>query len=122
MGKLIRLLLLMFFVGVFCTMAAVADDSPAPFVYKDEGKRDPLWPLVGSTGNVITYDSDFMIADLVLEGVMSDGGNSGIAMINGKILGINDKIGQFVIVQINTNEVVLQKGDQRFTLRLKKEE
>ena len=113
-------------IGLFCFCLAPTGNTQEsvskPFVYDANGKRDPLWPLVGAAGKVITYDSDFMLADLTLEGVMSGDGDSGIAMINGKIVGVNDKIGQFVIVQIHANEVVLRKGEQLFTLRLKKEE
>ena len=110
-------------VAVSLIWASFARAEGQSFVYDDKGSRDPLWPLVGSAGNVITYDtSDYIISDLVLEGIMSGGSQAGIAMINGKIVGVNDKIGQYVVVQIEKEMVLLKKGDQTYTLRLKKEE
>lgn len=111
-------------IGCICLMGAASAlaEGTKGFTYDDKGKRDPLWPLVSPSGNIISYGSDFMVSDLVLEGIMSGGGDSGIAMINGKIVGVNDKIGQFVVVQIQKDAVVLKKGEQTYTLRLKKED
>ncbi len=92
------------------------------FVYDDHGKRDPFWPLVNSSGVIITYDKDILIADMVLEGIITERNGSDMAIINGVIVKINDTIGVFTVKTIRPDAVVLKKGQQTFTLNLLKED
>lgn len=92
------------------------------FLYEDHGKRDPLWPLVSSTGSLLSYDTDFLITDLNLEGIMVGSAGRNIAIINGKVLEENQSIGQFLIKSIGSDTVILEKEAQTFELKLKKEE
>lgn len=105
-----------------------ADDAPEEekeaqdvFIYNDHGRRDPFWPLVNSNGTLVTYDADLAYTDFDLEGIMSLGEDERVAMINGKIIKQNDVIGDYLVVEIKENTVVLSKGPQRFELILKKE-
>ena len=91
------------------------------FIYNDHDRRDPFWPLVTSTGSINTYETDFLLSDLILEGIMADKGNN-VAIINGRILKTNDRIGQFVVVTVRDSSVILVNGDQQFELKLKKGE
>lgn len=93
----------------------------AQFKYDDKGRRDPFWKLISSTGTIVTYETDLMVTDLELQGIMS-GASGNIAMINGKVVREKEKIGQFVIDEITDNWVLLKKNQQVFKLRLKKEE
>ena len=115
---LFNTVIFLFFIS-FVTAGWAAEESS--FVYNDKGQRDPFWPLVGPSGLIITYDTDFLITDLILEGTMSAEGG-GIAIINGKVLRQNDNIGQFIVQQIDTNSVTLTKDGKKFVLKLKKEE
>ena len=112
------LTLAIFIVLVHSAMAQGAD----PFVYDDGGRRDPFWPLVNSNGAILNYESEFLITDLALEGIMAgtDGGN--MAIINGRVLRANDSIGQFVVGDIAEDSIILRKGKQKFELKLKKGE
>ncbi len=92
------------------------------FIYNDHGKRDPLWPLVSSSGSTMTYDTDFLITELNLEGIMVGSGGHNLAIINGRVLSKNENIGQFVIKSISSDTVILQKDTETFELKLKKEE
>jgi len=92
------------------------------FVYDDHEGRDPFWPLVTPSGAIITHEKDLTIADLVLEGIMTEGDANNTAIINGRILVPEDAIGSFVIKSVAADYVVLQKGKQIFTLKLKKED
>ena len=56
------------------------------FVYDDHGKRDPLWPLVSSTGSIINYDKEFQASDLKIEGVILGVNGQNLAIINGQIV------------------------------------
>ena len=99
---------------------ALASDEKG-FKYDDKGRRDPFWKLISSTGSIVTYETDLMVTDLELQGIMS-GASGNIAMINGKVVRKNDKVGQFVISEITDDWVLLKKDQQVFKLRLKKEE
>lgn len=98
-----------------------AAEEAAGFTYNDNGKRDPFWQLVGPGGSINNYENDLLLADLALQGIMS-GASGNIAMINGKIVRAEDKIGQFLVKEITDDWVVLEKGQKVFKLKLKKEE
>lgn len=92
------------------------NESP---LYDDHGKRDPFWPLVTSGGGIMSYETDFLISDLNLEGVVVGQGQENLAMINGRIVKENDTLGQFVVLRIEADNVTLLKDQQKFELRLK---
>lgn len=122
MNKILITIRILGLAGVVCFGhgLAQAGDS-AGFVYEDNGRRDPFWTLISSNGSMINYETDLMVTDLELQGIMS-GAAGNIAMINGKVVRKNDKIGQFIITDITDGWVLLKKGQQVFKLRLKKEE
>ena len=107
--------------GAATSFAEVTASSQEAFTYNDKGKRDPFWPLVTSTGSINTYETDFILSDLVLEGIMADK-DANLAIINGRILKKNDRIGQFVVMEVGEDSVVLSNDDQQFELKLKKGE
>ncbi len=113
MRKLILLIII-----VFSTSVLYAEN----FKYDDHGKRDPMWTLVTSAGTIITYGSDFTLSDLSLEGIMYGENNSSLAIINGNIVTQNEKIGVYTVLEITPTTVVLTKGEEKFTLKLKKED
>lgn len=96
--------------------------SQEPFVYDDHGRRDPLWPLVNPNGTILNYESEFLITDLALEGIMAGTDGENLAIINGRVLREQDTIGQFSIERIGEDSIVLKKGRQKFELKLKKGE
>jgi len=99
------------------------EEEEQSFIYNDHGKRDPFWKLVDDNGSVITYDMDFNITDLSLEGIMLGRTEEDhIAIINGRIVKKNANFGKFVIKEIMKDSVVLTKDQQKFELRLKKED
>ena len=59
---------------------------------------------------------------MALEGTVVEASGDSIAIINGNIVKLNDHMGLFIIKEITPNAVILQKGQERFTLKLKKEE
>lgn len=92
------------------------------FVYKDKGKRDPFWTLLGGRGVIINYDKDILVSDMIVEGVMAEPTGESVAIINGNIVKLGDKVGLFVVKDIKPTAVILEKGQEIFTLKLKKEE
>ena len=109
-------------VGVLLTAAAVFAEETATFLYDDHGRRDPLWPLVTSSGAVMNYEAEVFVSDLVLEGIIVEADGNNLAIVNGAVVKINDTVGQYTVSEISANAVVLMKGQEKFTLRLKKEE
>lgn len=92
------------------------------FKYDDHDKRDPFWKLIGSRGMIVSYDQDIQVAEMVLEGVMAEPEGGSVAIINGNIVKPNDKVGHYIIKEINVNTVILEKGKEIYTLKLKKED
>ena len=97
-------------------------EEEASFVYDDHGRRDPFWRLVSPSGAVLNYDSDLLISDMVLEGIIADPSGKSVAIINSMVVKPNDKIGLFVVSEIEQDKVILNKGEESFVLKLKKEE
>ena len=87
--------------------------------YDDKGKRDPFWPLLSASGTIINYGEDITPADMVLEGIMSDGGDHYTAIINGNIVKTGDTVGSFKIDRIEPKTVFFNKGSENFELNLK---
>ena len=115
-----RIFLAVFLVLVVTNIVTAGEKEP--FVYDDNGRRDPLWKLVSPSGTILNYETDFLITDLALEGIMAGKDGKNYAIINGRILKATDIIGQFVVEKIDDNRVVLKKGRQKFELKLKKGE
>jgi len=107
------------FVGRY---AQAGEAQPESFVYDDKGRRDPLMKLVTAEGTIVSYDMDLLIADLTLEGIIFDPHGNSLAIINGKIVKVDDKIGLFVVLAIEQSRIILSKGQEKFVLELKKEE
>ena len=104
------------------TVSAQAEEETKDFIYNAHDKRDPFWPLINAQGLIISYEKDLLITDLILEGIMLGEGGTSIAVINGEILRVGETMGVFEVKAIRSNMVILQKGQERYTLKLKKEE
>lgn len=117
-------IILSLFVILFCTSFPIfaTGQGENNFVYQDNGKRDPFWPLVSSSGNIINYDSDLSVTDMVLEGIMFDNNNNAIAIVNGKVVKKGDVVGDFTVESLEQNQVIFSKGEEKFELKLKKKE
>lgn len=100
----------------------INEESAEVFVYDDHGKRDPLWPLVNSSGIIVNYEKEVLVSDLILEGIIGGADGENMAIINGRVIQAPDKIGEFHVQEITEHAVILYKDEQRFELKLKKEE
>ena len=91
-------------------------------MYDDHGRRDPFLPLVGEGGNIISYETDFTISDLVLEGIMAGAQGAHIAIINGRVVKTGDQLGNFFIQEVQPESVIIKKDNLKFELKLEKED
>jgi hypothetical protein len=103
------------------TSTVVACVDGHSFIYDAHGMKDPFLPLVTAGGAIITYDTDFAVSEMVLEGVISDGGGR-IAIINGNIIEQGKMIGLYTVQNIEQDRVILLKDGETSVLQLKKEE
>ncbi len=103
-------------------MISLARAQEAKFFYDDKGRRDPFWPLVTVGGAIMSYETEVFISDMVLEGIIVEGPKNSLAIINGIIVKPNDTIGQYKVKEVRRDAVILMKGSEIFTLKLKKEE
>lgn len=91
------------------------------FVYNSHGKRDPFLPLVSKEGYLINREADVTASEMNLEGIIFDKSGKSLAIINGQVLKISDKIGNYTVSSIEKQKVTLQ-GDEEIILELKREE
>ncbi len=106
--------------GIFFAIFVFAQDQA--FVYNDHGRRDPFWRLVTAGGAILNYDTNFVIADMTLEGISYDAGGQSMAIINGMTFKLDDHMGGYTITKIEPKKVTLVKEQATFVLELKKEE
>ncbi len=105
--------------GWLWAMAALA--TTPEFSYNDHGKRDPFWPLVSPTGELINYEKGFQLTDLKMEGIMVVDNGKNLAIINGKVIKENDHLGPLTVIEIKKDMVIFSNGQEKFELRMKKE-
>ncbi len=101
---------------------ASSSEAQKDFVYNDHGKRDPFWSLLGNRGAILNFDNDIQASDMILEGILVEPNAGSVAIINGNIIKVGDKVGFFIVKEIQVNVVILAKGQEIVTLKLKKEE
>ena len=92
------------------------------FVYDDQGRRDPFWKLVSPSGSILNYETDILISEMTLEGIIFDPAGKSFAIINSNVVKPNDSIGFYLVSAIGPKKVTLMKGQEKFVLELKKEE
>lgn len=103
--------------GMIICMSLLASSAHA---YDDQGLRDPFWPLVSSSGTMINYGQDVSVSDMILEGIVSGGNGIYTAIINGSVVEVGDLVGQYEVVMIEEQKVILSKDTEIFDLNLKR--
>ena len=96
--------------------------APEAFVYDDKGKQDPFLHLVSTTGAIVNFEGELLITDMVLEGIIAGQEGKNVAIINGIIVKSNDDLGPYKVKKIDKDTVVLEKDQERFVLKLRREE
>lgn len=92
------------------------------FKYDSKDRRDPFVPLVTKEGRITaSLITVYSLKDIVLEGIVWDSKGGSIAIINQDILRENDYVGDYQIDRIESDRVVLKKGDKEFVINLRKE-
>ena len=98
---------------------ASTPEGRAPFRYEAKGRRDPFVPLVRdghvvSTSGGVRGDS----SRPVLYGVLWDPGGNSIALINDGEARVGDAVGDYHVIEIRKDAVVLSSGGEPVVIEL----
>ena len=89
------------------------------FIYP-KGGRDPFLPWVSPDGKFLQGEGGVgSLDDGMLEGIIWDPERGSMAILNGEVIRQGGHIGEFEVIAIRQQELVLQSGDRRVTFRLK---
>ena len=98
-------------------VAAITADSGTIVLQKERESipwgRDPF--------NALRIGREYQRADLELKGISFGVNKSGFAFINNEIVHSGDKVGDYEVVRIEKDKVLLKRGDLSFYLALPKE-
>ncbi len=102
---------------MFVVMSSVFGEQ---YFYKNEGKRDPFISLISPAGYLIDQDAQDN-KTLRLEGIIVDPKGDSIAIINGLMMRVGEKIGDSVISNIEENKVTVIQDNQKVDIELRRE-
>ncbi len=87
------------------------------FASQDKFQRDPLFPLVSPEGRILNVFRNISLSEIRLEAIIYSPRNPCV-IINDNIYKQGDRIGEYEIVKINEDKVLLKKGKRSFELIL----
>lgn len=108
------------FMGFLLVLAKMPNVFGEQYFYKNEGKRDPFVSLISPAGYLIDQDSQDN-KTLRLEGIIVDPKGDSIAIINGQMMRVGEKIGEAVISSIEENRVTVVQDNQKVDIELRRE-
>ncbi|TAN59983.1 hypothetical protein EPN16_06145 [bacterium] len=95
----------------------------AEFIYDAREKRNPFMALIGSDGRIleprISRKRDGVID---LEGIIYDSGSSSYAVINGEIVKAGEAAGDYQLIRIEPQKIILSKEGKELEVELNTEE
>jgi type II secretory pathway component PulC len=113
------------FILAFCILVfgrVVIADAQNEYKYDAQLKRNPFIPLVTPDGRLIQLESEKTSSGLSLEGIIYDANGVSYALINGEVTKIGDAVGDYQVLKVEKDKVVLIKDGQPFEIVIKKEE
>ena len=82
------------------------------FVYESKRRRDPFIPLITPEGVLRELERRSEDSDMRLEGIIFDESGESLAIINGRVVKVQDEVGGYTILKIEKDKVFLIKeGD-----------
>lgn len=106
-------------------LLALAAPGPARAEYQSKGKRDPLVRLLTAEGQRIYppgFDEGSVtgVSGLILQGIMFDPAGESYAVINGKIVRIDEEIQGMKVLKIRPSAVTILSEGEEHLLTLQK--
>jgi len=91
------------------------------FAYDAKGKRDPFIPLVTPDGRLVKLEKEESSSGLLVDGVIYDEHGLSYAIVNGEVVGVSDKAGDYQVLKIEKKKVIFVKDGQITEVELKEE-
>ncbi|MEI6831824.1 MAG: hypothetical protein WCK61_03860 [Candidatus Omnitrophota bacterium] len=115
-----RFFIFLFFFFVYFEVAF----SQGEFVYDAKGKRNPFIPLVTPEGRLLKLDKQetTSVEGLTVEGIIYDKFGRSFAIVNTKIVGIGDIVGDYQVLKIQEDKVIFIKDGEPLEIGLIKED
>jgi hypothetical protein len=92
------------------------------FVYDAKGKRDPFIPLVTPDGRLLKLGQEEGISELSLEGIFYDQAGGSYLIVNGEVVRVGEKIGDYQVLKIEKKKATFLKNGEPIEVKLKGEE
>ncbi|OGX50527.1 MAG: hypothetical protein A3G37_02835 [Omnitrophica WOR_2 bacterium RIFCSPLOWO2_12_FULL_46_30] len=92
----------------------------AGWVYEAKGKRDPFITLVTPDGRIIEppKPKERTEGPPRLEGLMYDAKGISYVVMDGEVFRAGEMVGDYQLIRIDSNKVIMQKADQVFEVEL----
>ena len=119
--SVLHIIIILFYAGILRLPAAIAEEPTDntqpikrnPFVNAPHGRMSKTPPGTGPnaySGSINKDSVDARLMGLSLRGVLISN-DKAAALLNHKIVGIGDMIGEYTVTEISDNGVTLSKGD-----------
>ncbi|HNW39934.1 MAG TPA: hypothetical protein PKI44_05895 [Candidatus Omnitrophota bacterium] len=92
----------------------------AETAYEAKGRRNPFIPLVTPEGRLLKLDKqqDVTQEGLTIEGIIYDKFGRSFAIVNANVVGIGDMVGDFQVLKILEDKVILIRNGEPQELEL----
>jgi len=104
---------------IVCATSVYAQEQ---FTYNSKGKRDPFTPLITPDGRYVQLEKEENALGLLLTGIVYDEHGLSYAIVNGEIVKVSDRAGDYQVLKIEKNKVTFIKEGQITQVELKEEE
>lgn len=96
--------------------------SQEEFVYDAKGRRNPFIPLVTPEGRLLKLDKQNTASSggLALEGIIYDKLGRSFAIVNTSVVGVGDSVGDYQVLRILEDRVILIKDGEPLEIELVK--
>lgn len=102
-------LLILFFCLLFISSNLYADGG---FTYDSKGKRNPFIPLVTADGRLLKLQENEQNKEISLSGIIYDKRGVSYAIVNGMVVGVGDRVGEYRVLNILEKKVIFIKDNQ----------
>lgn len=109
------------FLSVVLLCSVIRPARGADFTYNSKGKRNPFIALVTPEGRIIKLDVTESATGMAIEGIVHDDSGLSYAIINGDIVKVGDEVGEYRVLKIENDKVILIKEGETYELLIKKE-
>lgn len=98
-------------------------EKKAELIYDAHEKRNPFLPLVSAEGRILAPQaSKKRNGEIYAEGIVYDPQGASYAVINGEIVKAGETAGDYQLIRIEPQKIILSKEGKESEIELKKED